>query len=507
MKLLPEELIRSRPVLSVGYAWAFLDIGELEAAEAHLGDAERCLDAGPIYIDEEVFLSLPATIALARAYLSIALGDIAGTVEYARRAFALLPEQDYFRRAGAVALLGTAYLWSGDLDASWETIQEGLAIVNHLGDFSFLVSGILPLADIRNVQGHLHEAIGIYERGLQDAPEHNQPALPGTADLYLGLSSLYLEQGNLEAAVEYLARSDELGEQSGLPAWLYRMRLAQARIKEVQADLDGALVLLQEAERVFFRMPLPEFRPVGALRARIWVRQGKLTESQAWARETGLSARDEPSYPREFELITLSRVLIAEYRRKRTDRSILEAIDLLEHLLKSAEEGGRNRSMIEILVMTALAHEAQGDIPAAITSLERAVFLGEPEGYIQIFADEGPRLGELLKVLKTKWKAPGLRMGMKNYVDQLLAVLAGDSATAVEPLSTVAQPPSSAEPLSERELEVLHLLRSELDGPEIARQLGVSLTTVRTHTQNIYKKLGVNNRRAAVRRAAELGLL
>ena len=181
----------------------------------------------------------------------------------------------------------------------------------------------------------------------------------------LGMSELHREQGDLEAAAQDLLTSKELGEQVELPDWQYRWCIAQARLKETQGDLDGALDLLDEAERLYVRTPLPDVRPIAALKARVWVAQGRLAEALDWARERGLSVDDDLSYLREFEHITLARVLIAQYKSDRADRSIHEAVGLLERLLKAAEEGGRTGSVIEILVLQALAHEAQGNIPRA----------------------------------------------------------------------------------------------------------------------------------------------
>ena len=146
----------------------------------------------------------------------------------------------------------------------------------------------------------------------------------------------------------------------------------------------------------------------------------------------------------------------------------------------------------EILVLQALADQARGDIPAAVAALQRALALAEPEGYIRIFVDEGPPMTSLLRAVTKQGITPG-------YVRRLLAAVSqtGDSSPVSQGL---------IEPLSERELDVLRLLGTDLGGPDIARELIVSLNTVRTHTKNIYAKLGVNNRRAAVRRARELDL-
>ena len=310
--------------------------------------------------------------------------------------------------------------------------------------------------------------------------------------MYVGMSELHRERDDLPAATQQLLRSQELGEHTGLPQNRYRWRVAMARIREAEGDLGGALDLLNEAARLYVGDFFPNVRPVPALRARVRVARGELGEALGWARERGLSVADDLSYLREFEHITLARVLLARYTDEREERSIQEATRLLERLLRAAEEGQRTGSVIEVLVLQALTHQARDDIPAALASLRRAVTLAEPEGYVRIFADEGPPMASLLRAAAKQGIA-------RNYVRRLLAAVnkTEDGTPASQGL---------IEPLSERELDVLRLLGTDLDGPDIARELVVSLNTVRTHTKNIYAKLGVNNRRAAVRRARELDL-
>jgi LuxR family maltose regulon positive regulatory protein len=311
--------------------------------------------------------------------------------------------------------------------------------------------------------------------------------------MYVGMSEIYRERDDLTAATRYLLRSQELGEHVGLPQNPHRWRIAMARVREAEGDLDGALDLLDEAERRYISDFFPNVRPIPAITARMWVAQGKLGDALDWVHERGLSVADDLSYLREFEHITLVRVLLAQYAAEQEARVLDEATGLLERLLQAAEEGARTGSVIEILVLRALASQTQGDSPAALASLQRALTLAEPEGYVRIFVDEGPHMASLLKAGAKHGIAP-------SYVHRLLTALntTADGAPASQGL---------IEPLSERELEVIRLLGTDLDGPDIARQLVVSLNTVRTHTKNIYAKLGVNNRRAAVRRAQELDLL
>jgi LuxR family maltose regulon positive regulatory protein len=505
LEVIPDEVVRVRPVLSVGFAGALLSVGELEGVESRLRDAERWLDvttgtdarsaarsAEMVVADEEEYRRLPGMIKLYRAALALARGDVPGTVRHARRALEVALADDHLCRAAASGILGLAFWTSGDLEAGHSAYAECMAGLRRAGHIADTFGCAIALADIRLVQGRLGEAMRTYEQALQRVPEQGGPVLRGTADMYVGMSGVHRERNDLHTATQQLLRSQELGEHTGLPQNRYRWRVAMARLRQAEGDLDGALDLLNEAERVYVGDFFPHVRPVPAVRARIWIARGSLGEARGWAREQGLSVDDDLSYLREFEHITLARVLMARYQDERAERSVHEAIRLLDRLLRAAEEGERAGSVIEILVLRALAYQRHGDIPAALSCLERAVMLAEPEGYVRVFADEGPPMASLLRVA-AKQQTTG------NYVRQLLAAV-----TETEQNGPVKQ--ALIEPLSERELDVLRLLGTELDGPAIARELMVSLNTVRTHTKHIYAKLAVTNRRAAVRRAAELDL-
>lgn len=362
-----------------------------------------------------------------------------------------------------------------------------MAQVQRAGYFSDALGCAIALADIRVTQGRLGEALRTYEQALRLAMAQGAPVPRGTADMEVGLSELHRERNDLDAAARHLARSRELGEHAGLPQNWYRWCVTMARLRQSEGDLDGALDLLCEAERLYVSDFFPNVRPIAALKARVWVAQARLADALAWAREQGLSAEDDLSYLREFEHITLAR-----QTSDRADRSIDEAIGLLERLLHAAEAGGRTGRVIKILLLQALAHQARGDLPAALPLLERALALAEPEGYVRIFVDEGPPMAALLQAAARRGIAP-------TYVRQLLTALG--TAQAKPPVKQ-----DLVEPLSDRELDVLRLLGTDLNGPDMARELMVSLNTLRTHTKNIYAKLGVSSRRAAVRRAEALGL-
>ena len=332
---------------------------------------------------------------------------------------------------------------------------------------------------------------------MQLAAEQGVTGLRGTADMHVGLAELHREWGELDAAARHLRRSQELGEHAGLPQQPYRWRVAMARIREAQGDPDGALALLREAERVYVGDFFPEVRPVAAVTARVWVAQGRLADALAWARERGLTAEDEPSYLREFEHLTLARALIVRHARDRDERAGREATGLLERLLAAAHAGERAGSVIEILLLQALAHRAHGDLPGALAPLHQALTLAEPEGYVRRFVDEGVAMRDLLR------HAAG--DGASAYTRRLLSAFdRSDQRAAAPPRAAAAV---LAEPMTAREVEILRLVAAGLRNQEIADRLYISPATVKRHIANAYGKLGVGHRTEAVARAHELRLL
>jgi LuxR family maltose regulon positive regulatory protein len=311
--------------------------------------------------------------------------------------------------------------------------------------------------------------------------------------MHVGICAILLERNDVDGARRHLLHSGQLGEENGLPQNDYRSRVALAAIRRIEGDPSGTLELLTQAEHLYVGDFSPDVRPVAAVKARVWIAQGHLSEAWEWAREHGVTAADELSYVHEFEHATLARLLLAQGLRDRADRAIDGAVELTERLLGAAEDGGRMGSAIDILVVQALARNARNDRAGALGSLRRALALAEPEDYVRTFVDEGPTMEAMLQTAVNGSITPA-------YVRRLVS-----SFDHAEARTAPEQP--LIEPLSERELDVLLLLDTDLDGPDIARQLVVSLHTVRSHTKSIYAKLGVNNRRAAVRRADELNLL
>lgn len=511
LRALPDALLSNRPVLSVAYALALLVSGETRGVAEHLRAAERWLavtplaptQSGMIVVDAGEFRRLPGMIALARTGLSMTRNDVAGAAVAAQQALALARDDDHATRGGAAGFLGLVAWTNGDLETAHQTFSEGMAHFELDGNVADVIAGAIILADIRSAQGRLHQAQQTYEQGLRLATAQSTFARRGAADMHAGLSELAVERNDLRAAVWRLQQCRELGEHNGFPQNPYRWRVVQARIQQAQGDLDAALALLDAAERVYAGDYSPNVRPVAALKTRIWIAQERLREARAWAQDRSLSTADSLSYLREFEHITLLRLLLADQQCQPTERLLHEARTFLARLLNAAEAGGRMRSVIELLLLQARIDHRCTDTPAALAALERALTLAEPEGYMRVFLDEGAELAPLLR-------RAAVSGGVRAFAEELLAAFAAESQVMDAAPHTPA-PPATAlpliEPLSQRELEILRLFATELSGPEIAQSLVIALSTVRTHTKSIYGKLNVSSRRAAVKRAGELGLL
>jgi LuxR family maltose regulon positive regulatory protein len=517
VKTLPDSVIRARPVLSMGYAWALLNSGELEAAEPRLRDVEQWLQSiakssersesesspPPMAVnDRERFRTLPAEVAAARVYLTQSLGDIPGTLEHAQRALDLIPAGDDAGRATGTALVALAQWGRGDLDAAHRTFSDALAIMQKCGHALDAIRGIFVLGDIRVAQGRLRDAERIYEQGLQLAADEAHSATPETDELHLGLAELHREWNEIEGAVGFLDAITRPAVQTAHAGNKLRWCTAMAAVRVAQGDLNGAFELLEEGERHERRDPLPRARPIPAMKARIRIAQGKLDDVTAWAAAAKLSVDDDLSYLREFEHMTLAQMLIARRGSAGGERSVHDAEQLLERLRTAAQTGGRIGSVIEIVVLQSLAQQALGHTRGALDLLAQALALAEPEGFLRVFIDHGTPMRDLLR--------HAIARGLAG--ESARRVLAGfDAPPPRQPAPpagrVTADASGAAQALTTRELEVLRLIAAGLRNQEIADHLSISAATVKRHIANAYGKLGAGHRTEALVRASALNLL
>jgi len=498
MQRLPTFVYRNRPVLSAGFGWELLNLGDLHAADERLRDAERWLSpvddtetpgSEMVIADHEAFQRLPATIASARTYHALASGDVPNTIKYGQQVLSLAEEDDHHQRGIATSLLGLAHWYTGNLEAAYQCMSDGMDSMYKLGHIHFALSSTFGLADVLLGQGRLLDAIAIYKQGLHVA--ESQPyQLQGIADLYMGLGDLYREQNDLETASDYLHRSAALGEQAGLPNWRMRFCKAQARMKQIVGDFDQALDLLDAAAHLYFVTPLPNIRPIPAMKAYTWIKQGEINKALFWAQGQGLSLDSDVTYLNEYDLMTLARLHITLVENGNTANTVHALTNLLERLLDVARTDTRMGSVIESSILQARLHWTLGNREHALTKLRQALQLAEPEGYVRIFVDEGLSMKAMLSEAVAQDIFP-------TYAQKLLRAFE----------STAPASQSLIDPLSDREVEVLRLVAEGLSNREISKRLFVALDTVKGHNRSIYQKLQVKRRTEAVARAHELGLI
>jgi LuxR family maltose regulon positive regulatory protein len=352
----------------------------------------------------------------------------------------------------------------------------------------------------------------VYQQALEiGAGEALQQVLLSTPAYQFGLGDLFYEWGELEAAEQHLARAAAQIHAPMVTDAEMTMQgyIALARLKQAQADPSGALAALDACEQIGRerRFVPPLFAYLAAARARMALMQGDLPAALRWAEASVRRPDDEPSFPHEAEYLTLARVLIEQGH-------YAQALGLLGRMLQAAEAGARSGSVLRILLLQSLAHQDQGDLPGALRPLARALTLAAPEGYVRLFADEGSAMGELLRQAHARGIVP-------DYVATLLAAFPahdetsrqGDMETSSSAGNAISRSPglpvssSLAEALNERELEVLRLIALGHSNREIADLLVIALSTVKTHINNCYGKLGVHSRTQALARARELGLI
>ncbi|MCW2832950.1 MAG: ATP-dependent transcriptional regulator, MalT-like, LuxR family [Nocardioides sp.] len=507
LEALPTDVLRARPVLCHALAGARMSTGEFGGVEELLDATQEWLDLGGHasappggqIVDRDEYARLPGDVAVHRAGIALIRGEPEQTTQHAHRALDLAGPDDHLTRGAALALLGLAAWSTGDVTTGHDSYAECLGEFELVGHVSDVLGCSVALGDLEVVQGRLSAAVRTYRAALELADGHHTPVLRGRADMHVGLAARYHEQDDLPAARRELSVSRELGEHAGLPQDAYRWRVVMAAVREAEGDIEVAIDLLDEAERLYTGDFLPAVRPVPAIRARTWARHGHLDAALGWIKQVGVSLDDPLLYLREFEHVTLARVLLAQHERGVASTDLARVVRFLDRLLSAATDGHRAGSVVEIQLTRALALQRLGDDEPALTALGAALHLAEPEGYVRTFVDEGAPMATLLAAAGRRTSSP--------YLARLRSALATGRGTVSVPALPLPRHESLVDPLSNRERDVLRLLDTELNGPDIARELVVSLNTVRTHTKNLYMKLGVTSRRAAVLRAKELDLL
>ncbi|MBA4386229.1 MAG: hypothetical protein C0410_15955, partial [Anaerolinea sp.] len=491
VKKLPDKIIEKFPLLCTQIGMAYTDAGDLEPSESYLCKADHCLEQDG---KKEQYQSLPGMIAIARAFNAQLQGDIPAVVKYAELTLELTPESDFFQRSQANVTLGFSNWAVGNLEATLKVMSEWMDNMQKTGNIIFVVASAFALADILIALGRLTDAEASLNRSLELASTQGDEAQKITAHHYLALALIAHERCDDELFIPRLQMAQKLGEQTTLVDWLYRWNLAQALFKEDEKKYEAALKLLDAAKNEYVINPVPNSRPVEALKARVYLKQGRLNKAQAWVQKQGFSTSDEINYMGEFEHLILARVRIAE-------RDFAGINDMLERMLKAAEIQNRMGSVLEILLILFLSYQAQGDHLQATKTLNHALSIAEPQGYIRLFVNEGEPLRLHLEML-----SKDRNHLQKKYLARLLSA-SKQIDGIVSKSKTDTQQAGLIEPLTERELEILRLVAQGLSNSEISQRLFLALSTIKGHNLRIFDKLQAQNRTEAVASARDLGLL
>ena len=496
LQALPEAVVCTHPRLCYLHALALLATSQVEAAEARLAEAERAIQgegAAPY------LRPLLGRIALLQADLALAVGDRARCIALANQALPLLPETDAFWLIARQATV-SAFMLSGDVTPATEA---GIAVLigpaRAAGLVFMLLSCFTGLARLQMLQGRLHQAAVTLKQAAQLLPQRpGQPVLVSSPAYHFVLSELLYAWNQLPAAEHALAQGMEvlrsdLQADAGVVTAGY---ITLARVQHAQGDFRAALLTLETWTHLARqRRYLPLVVAQGAAwQAHLQLSAGQVTAALHWAEASGLSAGDALEYPREREFLTLVRVRIAQARVGPASLALQEALGVIARLQAEAQAKGRLSSVLEILLLRALAFDALGDQVQALAALEQALRRAEPEGYIRLFVDEGAPLVALL----LRAQARGI---LPDYVSSLLA------AAGIQTAASSSQTSELPEPLTAREREVLRLLVAGASNAAMARDLVITVGTVKRHVNSIYGKLGVTSRTQAVARAHTLHLL
>ena len=511
LSALPAESVRDRPRLCLAQAYGAAMGFQVEALEALLDDAER---AFAVSGDEPYEASagrpvsslanVPAGIAFLRAVLARLRGDAAFASDYNRQALAQLGEDDWLMRY-LVRWNQAAADWLGGRPGPAERgLTEVLAELRAAGQFfaGFLAMRVCyDLGEVQRAQGNLDAALATYRQALEEAGDSSQTAITGPA--HVGLAQVLYERDELTAALDQATRGVTLCRQLTFTQSLATGLAVVARIRHAHGDAAGALEAIGEAGQAGLSpQVITLLNPVPAQRARLLLAQGDVHAAARWTTAAGLSPDDEPGYPREPEYLVLARVLLAQDRPG-------AALALLERLHAAAVSQDRAGSVIEIQALRALALAAAGEETAAVDALAGALTLACPQGYVRVFADEGPPMAALLGALVAAQRAEqaaarGVPLGC---LAQVLRAFGGKDAMQGSRRGAAVMVPGLVEQLTARELEVLGLLAAGRSNQRIAHELVVALDTVKKHVTHVLGKLGAANRTEAVAQARQLGLI
>jgi LuxR family maltose regulon positive regulatory protein len=494
---LSKDLVHRRPWLCIYEALSHAWFGELDEADLLLEAAEKRIRSETSAADAR---STQGHVAFVRSRVTAMRGDIHRAIELCLAARGAFDAGDLAMQLDTRMTLGYEYFMAGDYANASPILTETIRLGIAAGSVINTVAASCVLARLYAVQGLLNKSYDTYQMAAQSIPEASGQHLGARALVEIGIADLLCEWNDLVAALAHMKQGQAL-----LPFWgkaddwalayitLARIRLAQANRSDALEAVEKAIQTIQTSG-VFSEAR----HAVEVAQVRLWLAQGDLQAAKRWAasQEERLRSDDRFAFENELAHLAQARLLIAQNKPN-------QAVALLSHLEETARSAGRMGRVIEILLLQALAMREMGDSEHAILALTKCLTLTEPEGYVRIFLDEG----RPMQMLLAQWLAHAGAGSLRDYAIRLLSHFDAEPHTTAAPQGKASPAGDLVEPISQRELEVLHLMALGRTNQEIAQQLVVALGTVKAHAASIYRKLDVANRTEAVARARQLGIL
>ena len=497
----PAQFLLDRPGLGMVYAWALFMTNQLDRAEEQLNQLTPLVQNTP---------SLLGELYVIRVMIATRRFDMSSFIELARQALSRVPPEEASPRSRILLTLGVAYdEMGGDFAAARNAFREAYELGKALPSPSAVGNAPLPLmalaylAGYEWLQGSLRDASRMYEQALELADKWGgQPSL-ALCFVQQGRANLLYEWNDLDGATRALQEFIRVGDLWRSPRLLVPAYGLSALVMQARGQPEEALAMIRRAEqaaRDSYSSP-PDLGMFALYQISLWIAQNDFQAITQWEQSHDSKWRSQTGRARDALTIALARAQIARYHRMHDDSALGHARALIGPALEQAQAGGMMLYVTRLILLDALALYAQRDTASAITTLERALALAEPENYVRTFLDIGKPMEEfLLSSLESQVLS---EQHLRSYVNRLLSHFGAD--VLVEP----SQPTGDAliEPLTDRELEVLRLIALGLSNREIGERLFLALSTVKGHTRVIFDKLQVQRRTEAVARARELGLL
>ncbi len=509
---LPEEVLQSHPALSMAYAMGLLFIMDRSdpaikmSIQKSLEMAERCWQT------EGNTLKLGEALAL-RSQVAWWQGDLPPAFAAARKSLELLSEQETMWRGSNILTIGIENLLAGKFDTAQQTALEAQLLFETVGNPYGARAAMYLTSEISFQRGDLHIASKLYRQEIAEAVDDPLDM----ADALIGLATLSYEWNELQKAEQEISQALELGKQHenevgrfhaeqfvSIPGSLVLARVLHARGETTQAQhmLQGLVIQTQERKWPYLH------REILAEQARIQLSVGDMSSVQRWSTTIIRLGEDFRLIQQEREAFIVARLLIVQGEAE-------TSLSLLDHWQADTHEQRRNKSEIEILILKALAHftlstdknnrdTTNKHLSQAKQMLISALTLAQPEGYQRIFLDEGQPMAVALRAVLPDVREEPLATYLRSLLSAFNRQHAGEAVPSPPSFPTPALP---FEPLSHQEQRVLRLLAAGRSNPEIAQELIVSVNTVKTQVQSIYRKLNVKNRWEARDAARDLKLL